>query len=815
MLNLAPQSVSSEQTAIKVPGEEWTYGQLKDAIQIVRSQIPGCVPSNIVALLLSDYLWTTAAIFAVLAEGLTYLFLEPTAPKERLRKQIRSSSLILTDQQLLSFSHDLAFPDQVVLLLQTNGRASISQEPRAKETDAAALFYTSGSTGQPKGIFHSHANILKEIAIHTSTLKITSQDRLSGLYSLATVGANRDFYAALLNGAAYCPFPLKNEGVKALKEWINHCGITILHLVPAIYRRLMQTLSAGETFPSVRIVFLAGDRVSPNDVALFRQHFPSDALFYTGIGTSETCSLYAHWFVPRSWENITLPVGYAIPNSKIQIIDDKGNPASPGALGRIGVVSPTLGKFIETKQDIYMTGDEGWMDASGLLYFYGRQGEEIKRNGERINIAEIESLLRSYPGVREAAVCIFEGHLAAYLERNTNMASHREVQQNLTKHLSWNSIPSFFIDVEAMPLCPNGKIVKSKLPTPLIDHQKTSWTTAEVFIAGLLKQVLPEISIVSKDLSFKQLGGDSLAALELHVLLQKNGLNFSLQELLEQETIRSLAEKFENSEQEASKTGADPLKSSSSYWSRKLAGKMLPANVGVILGENHSNLMIWITHLEDENSCILLKELSKSYQLIIFPKDPLSHSACIEEGQLEQLSSVLLPYLQRAHSISLGGICASGKIAIFLAKHLQQQGFSIFHIYILDGYANRLTAFLVQNRGLYDGFKRLLKSSPYEMLKKVIKFLYSSRRSIRYSYIKEPQYVGMGTFFISEENKKSSQFWGSGWNGQGYRNWKRVYLKGYHHTYLKDDFEINLPLILKAFEDENESKSKISTDIQG
>src|SRR5262249_31062064 len=153
--------------------------------------------------------------------------------------------------------------------------------------------FTSGSTGQPKGVLDCHRNVLHNVMRYTRALGITADDRLSLLQSCGFSGAVSSMFGALLNGATACPVDLRVETPARLARWLNELSVTIYHSVPSLFRSVV---SEGEMFPRVRIVRLEGDRATRLDLDLFRRHFIAPSILAIGLGTTETGLVCQYFF---------------------------------------------------------------------------------------------------------------------------------------------------------------------------------------------------------------------------------------------------------------------------------------------------------------------------------------------------------------------------------------------------------------------------------------------------------------------------------------------------------------------------------------
>ncbi|MBN8248087.1 MAG: AMP-binding protein, partial [Verrucomicrobia bacterium] len=530
-----------------------SYAALAGRMESVRAVLRhrGVGPERVVAVALEDPAEWVPALLAVLAEGAIYLALDLRLPEARLRDLIADSTAAWV---LCASGSEGAVAAWGVTPLEMSGlsdapaSASVTPAVPRSEDSVAFLTYTSGSTGAPKGIALRHANLLHEVSVHAATLGLTPDDRLTGLYPPSTVGCTRDLYAALLCGASVGFFPFRDRGVAALRDWIRQERLTRYHSVPPIFRELVQELGPGEVLPDLRTVYLAGDRVTWNDLDLCRRHTAPHCRFYTGIGTSETSSLYAHGFVdpqePR--DGAILPSGMPVPGVTVRLLGADGFAAAPDEPGEIVVQGRWLAAgywrrerrapepFPEVPgsggERCHHTGDLATRDPQGRLLFQGRRDQQVKILGNRIDLSEVDLQLRRLPGVREVAVRLMTAddrslpRLTAFVSWAGEPLPLSEVRRQLLAHLPVPAVPVRFHWLPEFPKLANGKLDARGLDRittvepPVTEgpgkEDGRPWTPAQERMAALWQEVLgvPEFGLHD---SFFALGGQSLSAMRL------------------------------------------------------------------------------------------------------------------------------------------------------------------------------------------------------------------------------------------------------------------------------------------------------------
>jgi non-ribosomal peptide synthetase component F len=279
--------------------------------------------SEAVALLLPQGSDLVAAILGVLKAGKFYVGLDASYPSARLVDTMRDvrARLVVTAAQYRDTAALLIPSDDAVILAEDFVAAEDPGEPaaRAAPGDLAYLFYTSGSTGLPKGVVDSHRNVLHNVMRYTNTLHIGPTDRMTLLQSASFSGSVSSLFGAILNGACTCPIDPRALSSERLSRWLTHERITIYHSVPALFRYVLR---GGGHFPDVRIVRLEGDQAAKSDLRLFARHFPAGARLVNGLGTTET-GLVRQFFASGTDDvpGHALPVGYAVQDMEVSILD--------------------------------------------------------------------------------------------------------------------------------------------------------------------------------------------------------------------------------------------------------------------------------------------------------------------------------------------------------------------------------------------------------------------------------------------------------------------------------------------------------------
>jgi amino acid adenylation domain-containing protein len=551
-----------------------TYAEVAEQAARIAARVGKAVEGRPgpVAILLPNDARLPGAMLGVLAAGRAFIPLDVDHPLERNRviaDQAGAAAVLTSGDRAgeirARLGHDTAIVDIDVAMATPGERPAVRPAP----DDLAYILYTSGSTGAPKGVCHSHRNCLHDTLVAVNNVHLTCEDRLSLFYA-SVVGAARRTFASVLSGASLHIMPPGDRGAAELARDVRARGITYMHEVPTLFRRIAGALEPGERLESLRVVRLSGDRSEWNDYDLFKRACPPGACFGVNLGCTEVPSTYAHWYVDEAVREPggRLPVGREMDNVAVTVVGPEGQPLPDGEIGEFRVASRhlalgywrapelTAAAFATDPADpdvrVYRTGDMGFRRPDGLLEFVGRKDQMVKLRGHRIEPAEVEAALRTCDGVADAGVVIRRDEagvaraLAAYAELKPGAGAlmPRHLMAMLSRVLPGYLMPSALATIEALPRLMNFKIDrpalerldaeraardKGRADDPLLDKVATAF---EAIVPGA--RATPEDNLLS-------LGGDSLQAVELALELKRVfGLEIPRKVLRQTQSIRDL-----------------------------------------------------------------------------------------------------------------------------------------------------------------------------------------------------------------------------------------------------------------------------------
>ena len=565
-----------DRLAIKTEDVSFTYDGLNETANRLARKILALRGDRVeaVALMFEHDAGVLAAMLGVLKTGKFYLVLDPSYPSDRLAYMLADSGaeLVITDSKNLPIVAQLSEGRKETVNLDhlddglSNENLGLNVSPNA----LAMLLYTSGSTGQPKGVMHSHKNVLVEARNLTNAWGISRHDRWLLYTSMSFANSVRTIYGAFLNGSAVFPYDLKEKGFSELADWLLSNKITLMRSLPTTFRNFMATLPAEQKFPDIRILAVGGEPMTRADVDFFNQHFCSPCVLVHGLGPTE-CFMVCWNYVPHGSpvEEGKLPIGYPLQDKEVMLLDESGREVGPGEVGEICVKSRyiSLGYWRDSERTkavflpdhlgtdarIYRTGDLGVRAQNGCLTHVGRHDFQMKIRGFRIDAAEIEAALRTIDGVKDAVVvgredALEEVRLIAYfVPASRPVITATQIRMRLARVIPDYMIPAAFVCIAEIPQTPNGKIDRIHLPLPSGERPTldvpfaAAGTNTEKELSQLWSEVLGLDQVGIHD-DFFELGGNSLVATRIISRVRQTfQLELPIKSLFDAPTVAEMA----------------------------------------------------------------------------------------------------------------------------------------------------------------------------------------------------------------------------------------------------------------------------------
>lgn len=553
---LQQASRTPDAVAVVSPGVTCSYRQLEEISRGIASDLiaQGATEADRVVIVASRCAGLVYAMLGALRAGLIFTVADSAYPSARIEQIVRvlepSFVLLCGDATIAESTAQRATHPHIVRIAESPETAlqAFGAEPqRLPEVDPARpayITFTSGSTGEPKGIVTHHAPLVHFIEWHTRQHSLTKEDCFSLLSGLGHDPVYRDVFTPLSIGAkVICPAQSTLIDPVALATWIQANGISIIHLTPPL-GKLIETGAklGGLTFNALRFLFWGGDALSQTLYEQIRVNAPN-AVSVNFYGTTETPQAMGYHRIEPQAGNGKIPLGKGIEGAQLLVVNEANQLVSEGEVGEIIIRSPylSLGYWNDTSQtrdkfvvnpftniddDIcYKTGDLGTYLADGSVTFLGRGDSQVKIRGHRIELTEIEGALSRHPRIKQCVVIANQdtslARLVAYCVAATPVST-TELRDHLSNELPDYMVPALFIFLDAIPLTPNGKIDKRALPS--IDRDATSLDSSLSPLTQKLVAAWSEILEVPRidaNLTFVELGGDSLSFVQASMVLEE------------------------------------------------------------------------------------------------------------------------------------------------------------------------------------------------------------------------------------------------------------------------------------------------------
>ncbi|HLO87426.1 MAG TPA: amino acid adenylation domain-containing protein [Nostocaceae cyanobacterium] len=580
------------QIAIVFEDEQLTYQQLNQkANQLAHYlQKQGVKPEILVGLCLERSIDMIVSILGILKAGAAYVPFDSAIPTKALASRLKDvqASFLISNSCVANKLADVTNQEQILVICLDTDWEKIAEESntnpssQVNKNNLAYVLFTSGSTGQPKGVAIEHQQLINYVygIIYRLNLPINSGYNFALVSTLAADLGNTVIYPALCTGGCLhiISYDCATDPI-LFTEYCQKYPIDCLKIVPSHLSSLLLSSSPQSILPRQRLI-LGGEATNWQLIEKIRQYAP-DCLIFNHYGPTESTVGILTYLITEVEEvdlhTKTVPLGQPIANTQVYILDHKLQLAPIGIIGEIYIGGAGLARCYMPNPELtaerfipdpfsnkpgarlYKTGDLARYLPDGKLEFIGRKDDQVKIRGFRIELAEIEAILTQHSQVREAVVVAREtesgdkrlvGYIVTVNSENIDLSElNNFLKQNLPDYM----LPSAWAILENLPLTSNGKINRQALPTPeeIIQQKKGTITPprtpVEEVLAGIWVKILG-VKRVGIEENFFELGGHSLLATQVMSQIRAAfKVELPLRSLFESPTVAELAERIENS----------------------------------------------------------------------------------------------------------------------------------------------------------------------------------------------------------------------------------------------------------------------------
>ncbi|MEZ4660714.1 MAG: amino acid adenylation domain-containing protein [Caldilineaceae bacterium] len=716
-----------DQLAVVDANVRWRYQELSaNSNRLARFlQSRGVKKGDVVAIYGQRRAALVCAIMGVHKAGAATLILDPAYPAARLQQYIDATepaawltfaqgnapAPVVQASALRSAAPcQLALPDAPHAVAQA--LADYSAEPLATMVgpdDLASVTFTSGSTGQPKGVMGRHGSLSHFYPWMAQRFALTGADRFSLLSGLAHDPLQRDIFTALWVGAQiHVPDGEALWQPGYLRGWLAAQAITVTHLIPSMVHVLAME-PGGALLSALRCALFVGESLTRSHVAQVRQLAPNVNIINL-YGASETQRAVSYHVVREQTDGkspapaqpkVQIPLGAGMPGAQLLVLNARQQPAGMGELGELYMHSPHLAlgywgdaaltaqKFIPNPLGdgvLYRTGDLGRYLPDGQVEFAGRADQQVNIRGHRVELAEIEAALMGLSGVRSAVVVAVQQEanapqIVAYCVANAaSTLEPRTLRTQLLEILPAQMAPTQIIVLDQIPLTPNGKIDYAALPAPAAcPAQMASYRPPQSAVEQQLAQMwrnLLGVEEVGLDDTFFGLGGHSILAVQLFSQMRAQfGVELNIGLLFRYPSLAELASAIKQSQQAPAAADATALPTDT-------------GNLICIQRGTADHPTFFCVHGAGGHVVFMQEWQSYFDQWSIWGFESLHVDGFFDaEATLEQIAAAYIRNLRKVQPHGpyfLGGYSGGGILAYEMAQQLQADGAEIELLVLLD-----------------------------------------------------------------------------------------------------------------------------------
>jgi amino acid adenylation domain-containing protein len=573
----------ADRTALRQEGQSLSYAELEARAEAVCAHLRahGVAPGSTIAVWMDRGLAWPAALLGILKAGAAYVAVDVRDPRERFEYVLSDSAAVLV---LGSRAGGVPPSDRVPFAAiedALDGDAGVLPAARRVHSlELAYIIYTSGTTGRPKGVCVTHANLRHTLEAVAERYALGPDDRVLQFSAPTFDVAAEELFATFIRGATVVLRPAGPvPDIGELIRLVRRERLSVLNLPASYWHQWVTVLPEHQpsSCPGLRLVIVGSEPVDDSDLASWRAVVPGDVSWLNAYGLTETTitatvheppALASHPPAPRS--RGVVPIGRPLSGTRAHVLDAELCPVPPGVPGDLYIAGAGVSRGYHgdpaRTAECFLADPWGWpgdrmfatrdrvcRSASGVLEFLGRSDDQIKLRGFRIELAEIQQVLRLHPQVADAVVVLREDRpgdrqLAGYVTGGPDGSAgdliaelRRLAQAKLPEYM----VPADLVVLDALPLASNGKIDRRALPVPVARagiqaEALAPRTTAERRLSAIWSNVLGTPAVGVQD-DFFRLGGHSLLATQVITRVRKEfRVEVPVRELYDHPTVAGL-----------------------------------------------------------------------------------------------------------------------------------------------------------------------------------------------------------------------------------------------------------------------------------
>lgn len=580
---LEQAAADPDRPAVFVGDKAITYREVVQKAAAIAKKLKelNCAAQERVAIVIGNGVRQVEAVLGVLSAGAVYVPIDAEQPELRRLKMLEQAQITIV---LTTCATQILWPKNIKTI-EVDKIMPLGENMPVAEGDPslpAYVMYTSGSTGEPKGVVISHRAAFNTVADINRRFNINQDDRVLGLARLDFDLSVYDIFGLLsAGGALVYPRSERRSDPFHWAKLIAEHNVTVWNSVPALMQMLLAYLNTEPkmTLSTLRLILLSGDWIPLSMPDMARKYLPPDAQIIS-LGGATEASIWSIYHICEGlkpeWQSI--PYGRPLVNQGFRILDSQMHDCPVWVPGELYITGQGLaeGYLNDTKntrerffqhpadgQQLYRTGDLGRYLPNGEIEFLGREDNQVKINGHRIELGEIESALLKHPAVATAVVVITVSNenkvLLGFIKINSNFSvKASELVNYISQYLPAYMIPSKIQIIDTLPLTQNGKIDRHKLvtlrPDVIVEKatiEEKGSNKLEAELADLWAEALdiPSIGISENvydhgadSLLMAQMSGKVREKLAENPLQEEIPFDALLQQMLNTPTVSALAE---------------------------------------------------------------------------------------------------------------------------------------------------------------------------------------------------------------------------------------------------------------------------------